>query len=466
MPDLRPCLLVYTFTFLLLTGCSATPAQHVPDATQVLEGRLFDSTSGEVIEEGVVVIVDDAVACSGARHGCEWPEETPVRTFENETLLAGLIDLHVHARPHYLGAFLPAGVTTVRDANNTLGLIHTLRTAASAPRIFASGPLLTTPQSVISQMSTTSGSLGDYPPEEIMPIHVEGTAEAEEAVETLAEAGVDLIKLYEHLSHETFEAAVTAARARGVPVAADLGMIFTQGLEGEVDIVEAARAGVTSIEHLSGLSLAYERRGGDPMAEELDEALLDEIATELAETDAAVVPSLAGLMQFANPRSLSLEGLPGADRLPPHFEEHWNQLLGWAEQEHDRFAAGLRLKQALLRRLHEQGMLIGAGSDLPAAPHLLPGAALHQELEALVMAGLSPTDALRAATSTAAAILGREDLGHLSPGAKADVVVVDGDPTEDILATRSIAAVWKDGEEINLESAWDAVEAQLEALGE
>lgn len=108
-------------------------------------------------------------------------------------------------------------------------------------------------------------------------------------------------------------------------------------------------------------------------------------------------------------------------------------------------------------------MLIGAGSDLLAAPYMLPGAALHQELEALVAAGFSPDEALQAATSNAAAILGHEEFSNLRRGARADVLVV-GDPTQDICDTRRILAVWKDGKKVEIEQAWRAVEAHLQEI--
>ena len=135
---------------------------------------------------------------------------------------------------------------------------------------------------------------------------------------------------------------------------------------------------MATIEHLSGLALAYQRRGGDPFAEEVGEA-------------------------------------------------------------------------------------IGAGSDLPAAPGMYPGWGLHQELEALVHLGMTPTEALRAATWGAAELAGRDDIGELSAAARADVVVVAGDPTREITDTRWLEAVWFGGEPVELDLAWERVIEALEA---
>jgi hypothetical protein len=97
-----------------------------------------------------------------------------------------------------------------------------------------------------------------------------------------------------------------------------------------------------------------------------------------------------------------------------------------------------------VRRLHEAGVPILAGSDAPN-PGTAHGASLHRELELLVRAGLPAESALRSATATAAEVFGLHDRGRIAPGLKADLVLVEGDPTRDVLASRRIVAVWKDG---------------------
>jgi imidazolonepropionase-like amidohydrolase len=85
-----------------------------------------------------------------------------------------------------------------------------------------------------------------------------------------------------------------------------------------------------------------------------------------------------------------------------------------------------------------------AGSDAPN-PGTAHGASLHHELELLVRAGLTPIEALRAATSAPARRFGLADRGRIAPGQRADLLLVAGDPTADILATRAIERIWKNG---------------------
>ena len=105
-----------------------------------------------------------------------------------------------------------------------------------------------------------------------------------------------------------------------------------------------------------------------------------------------------------------------------------------------------------VRALHAAGVPILAGTDAnetPAAPASPPfGSSLHDELELLVEAGLTPVEALRAATSVAAEHFGLDDRGAIAPGLRADLVLLDADPTVDIAATRSIRGVWIAGERV------------------
>src|SRR4029077_17342079 len=101
---------------------------------------------------------------------------------------------------------------------------------------------------------------------------------------------------------------------------------------------------------------------------------------------------------------------------------------------------------AAAKQLHDAGVPILAGTDAPA-PGSWNGVSLHGELELLVRAGLSPLDALAAATSMPASVFHLSDRGRIAPGLRADLLLVRGDHTEDIKASRDIVTVWKVGVE-------------------
>ncbi len=457
-------MIMRTTLALLMSSLLAACAAGGGDADQVLLGRLFDAERGEVIEVGVVVIHEGRVSCSGAVEACRWPESAPLQDYGDALMLPGLIDLHVHVRPHYFEASLAAGITTLRDANNSLAVVRELRALPRGPRLFAAGPMLDGPKSRLRQMVETAAPLGSGELDTLVPIIIDSPESARATVAALAEAGVDWIKLYNRLDSEAFAAAVGAAHEQGLQVMADVGMAITGGLQGaEMDLLQVAEAGTDTIEHLSGLALAYVRRGGDVMALALDETLLDELADQVAASGMRIVPTIGNSLQFAEPGALAWQDLPGAKVLGPYMADHWRRLEGMAGQARPLAAADRRLALAMLSRLHAAGVMIGAGSDLPAGPFMLPGAALHQELVALVEAGLRPVEALQAATWNAGRILGADDLGHLRAGARADILIVEGDPTVDISQSRRVRDVWFDGERVELDAIWQRLDAAYAA---
>jgi imidazolonepropionase-like amidohydrolase len=104
--------------------------------------------------------------------------------------------------------------------------------------------------------------------------------------------------------------------------------------------------------------------------------------------------------------------------------------------------------ETAIRQLREAGALILAGTDAPMTG-TVHGVSLHRELELLVHAGLTPLEALAAATSIQADVFGLQDRGRIAPGLRADLLLVEGDPGSDILATRHIRGVWKRGKPVN-----------------
>src|SRR5262249_23712801 len=108
------------------------------------------------------------------------------------------------------------------------------------------------------------------------------------------------------------------------------------------------------------------------------------------------------------------------------------------------------------RRLQSLGVPILAGTDAPSMG-VAHGVSLHRELELLVAAGLSPAEALAAATAAPAKAFGLSDPGRIARGLRADLVLLDGDPTADIKATRRIVGVWKGGRPIDRDAWRDRV---------
>lgn len=421
---------ILIMTTAALAGCAApVPPADVPaEPATVLRGRLIDGTGAAPIEDGVVVIRGERIACAGAASACRVPAGARVINAAGGTILPGLIDLHTHVwDAGMLSMFLPAGVTTVRDLHNTFENLAILDTVSGPrPRMLRAGPLIDGRQTWPGALIAT-----DVPA-------------AVRAVDTVAAHGVDVVKLYNGLSAEQIVAASAEARRLGKPVTADL-------LGSRVDALTAMEAGVQGFEHAGGFSQAYRGMGGDPEAFPLDSALVDSLARAVVRHRAYIVPTLIVAHQYASERRPSLAGVPLADRVPDHVHAFWSRgdaapaTMKHTFDLHERFAA------QLTRRVAALGGRVGAGSDLPN-PYVTPGGALHQELELLAGAGLTPLQAIRAATGGAADILGRDNLGVLAAGRIADVIVVGGNPAQDIRATRDVRTVIQNGRVLEMEA--------------
>ncbi len=235
---------------------------------------------------------------------------------------------------------------------------------------------------------------------------------------------------------------------------ADLGMVSTRGLSGaEVDLLQAAALGLDSLEHASGAALAYRRLGGDLEAESLDPALIDQMARALLSTDTALIPTLSVFHFTAETQSPDpvLTDLPlgdAAGTVRDGLDQQWrgvHQHFHANAESNSKARRDARVGAAVALRLAQLGGRIGAGSDTPAGAYNLPGGGLHLEMELMTRAGLSPLQALSAATGTAADILKRDDIGRIAVGRRADLLIVDGDPSRDIRDTRRLRHIVLDG---------------------
>jgi imidazolonepropionase-like amidohydrolase len=248
------------------------------------------------------------------------------------------------------------------------------------------------------------------------------------------------------------------ARARGVPVAAHLG---------RTTALQAAEAGVASIEHLSGIA---ESASDEParLLEAHDDFLggwtafelewprlspvrLEAVARQLIARGVVIVPTLALHEAFSRMADADLMREPALADVPPAvLRDAWNpaDIMGrarWTADTLARFKRTLPVLQRFVGLYAKFGGKIAAGTDTPQQ-FVVPGASLHRELELYVACGLSPAAALFTATQGAASLLGiQESVGTIGAGMAADFVLLDGDPLADIRNTRKIALVVKDG---------------------
>jgi imidazolonepropionase-like amidohydrolase len=401
-----------------LLSC-ARPA--APPQTFALVGvRVFDGE--RVLDEATVVVEGERIAAVGADVAV--PAGAEVIEGEGRTLLPGLIDAHTHCRgPEQLEEAAVFGVTTELDMMCPVPALSALREAAQKRPIAdlrSAGHPVTVP--------------GGHGTQYGLPVPVlEDLDGAEAFVSARIAEGADYVKLilddgsawgrpHPTLSPEQAVRAVAAAHAQQRLAVA------------HVATPDDARAALQA--SADGLMHLYVG-GAQP-----------ELAAQIAAQGTFVVPTLSVLRAVCEPH-VAGASLAADERLRPFLSpDALSQLRrGFARPPSDcsGFAAGVAA-------LHAAGATLLAGSDAPN-PGTTHGASLHGELALLVDAGLTPQQALTSATRAPARAFGLEDRGRIEAGARADLLLVQGDPTRQITATRDIVAVWVRGQRVPREPA-------------
>lgn len=413
------------------------PASPEPPASAAADNsfairdvRVFDGMG--VIESANVVVRDGRIAAVGADVAI--PEGFDAIDGTGKTLLPGLIDAHTHSWGNAQSDALRFGVTAELDMMGDARRIPSLRQQRTSYAHTAQADLWTAGAAV-----TAPGGHGTQFGLPVPTLAADGDAAA--FVAARAKEGSDYIKIIvEDMStHSATRRMPTIAPAQ---VAAAIEAAHADDRRALVhvstqdDALHAVESGADGLVHVF-----------------VDEPAGDVFVRTAKQRGAFVVPTLSVLAGIAG----TGEGakLAADPRLQPQLSAEQIALLESSFPSQQSRAALLPRVLDSVRRLHAAGVDILAGTDAgnPGTAH---GAAMHGELELLVRAGLTPSQALAAATSLPAKRFALDDRGRIASGLRADLLLVDGDPTADITATRAIARIWKNGYAIDRTLAADA----------
>jgi len=409
-----------------LTALAGIPGAHA-ETIYLTAARMIDPVAGKAVDKPAIVIKDDRIVSVGTAGSLAVPEDARKLDLGGETILPGLIDMHVHITSRHdkagyekLGISVPAqAVTGIANAWKTLQAgFTTLRNVGAngfadvavrdsinsgeniGPRLFVSGPLI--------------GATGGHCDENLLPFAYhdtkEGVADGVDAIRRKVREnhkyGADLIKLCatggvlskgdavgaQQLTYDEMKAAVDEAHMLGMKVAA-----HAHGTSG---INDAIRAGVDTIEHAS---------------------LADDESIKLAKAKGAVFD-----MDIYNDDFILAEGLK-MGMLPENIAKE--KTIGRQQRE-------------TFRKAVQAGVTMTFGTDAGVYPH----GDNARQFAKMVEWGMTPMQAIQAATSTAARVLGSlgNDLG-LAPGKYADIVAVDGDPLSNVAELEHVKFVMKAG---------------------
>ena len=411
----------------ILIGMLASRGGPDPDeVSAIVHGTVVPMDAERELPAHTILVRDGRIAWIGPDSLADVPPGARIVDAGGSWVLPGLADMHVHAGVEDLPVFVANGITTVREMNGTpahLALRAEIRQGRRAgPSLVVTGPLLAGAEQPWRHVLART-------PEE-------GRALAHDQ----AEAGYDAIKVYDGLSRETYDAIAAAADSAGIP--------FVGHVPEGVGLERVLEARQRSIEHVNQIAETL------PSA---DSGVLAEVAARIARAGAWVTPTLASV------EALSRRGTPWYEErlamrevglVDPGLVEWWRSLGAEAPDSAHQARRGAYVEgtRALVRALRDAGVPILAGTDTPN-PLMVPGFALHEELAALVAAGLSPYEALRAATAEAARFAeATEEFGTIREGARADLVVVAGDPLDDLETLRWPIGVMLRGEWLPRES--------------
>ena len=409
---------------LALLGCrrdepAVAPVKVEPDAILIKNVRLFD---GAEVQPRVSVLIRGGVV-DAIEPQIDEGQASTVVDGEGQTLLPGLIDAHVHVRvTQDLRTSASLGVTTVLDMLSSPS--HNRRWRREDPtrsRFYSSDLALTAPGGHGTQVGYEVHPVGD-------------AAEVPAWVSARVDEGADYIKLifddgYPSLGVEFARLSEESLRA-GVKSAHEAEKLAVVHIGSASEAATALEAGADGLAHTYLL--------GD-----LDGAEL----TRVAESSRAfVVPTLGVLMGLCDPESArSFAGLERVRAMATPSE--LGSLVGGFPLRADAQRPGCEAALESVGLFNKAGMSVLAGSDAgnPGTAH---GVSLHRELQLLVQAGLTPVEALSAATSASADAFGLSELGRVQVGLPADLLLVDGDPTVDIADTLRVQQVWIAGEPV------------------
>ncbi len=440
---------------LCLAACGAPasrPAQSVDVA--LTHVTIVDVESGELRADQTVVVRGSRIAWAGPAGEARVPAGARVVDATGRYVIPGLWDMHVHTSRegrarHFWPQFLAYGVTGVREMGSYLDTLQywraeARRPGAVAPRIVYSSPML-----------------DGNPPAWRHGYGVADSAAAVAAVDTMVALGFDFLKVYSRLPRDAYFSIARRARERGIP--------FAGHVPNAVTPTEASDAGQRSLEHLEGrvylqcvaggpalldAFLAANRAGAAPAAVNAARDRL--IQAERTEPDAAACrPFFERLVAngtWLTPTLTVTRGQNPSDELardprlrfvPPALARRWNEGRRPHSAEDRRREVNLARLAALAQAA---GVGILAGTDASDEAYVFPGSSLHDELVLLVEGGLTPLQALRAATLNPVRYLGAADsMGTVEAGRAADLVLLDANPLQDIRNTMRIFAVVANG---------------------
>jgi imidazolonepropionase-like amidohydrolase len=404
------------------------------DKIAIVGGTMIDATGRPPVSDSVIVIEKNRIVAAGPRSQVKIPKGATVIDARGKAVLPGLWDMHAHFNQVEWGpAYLAAGVTTVRDCGNEFEFEVAVRDAINSGR--GIGPRL-----------LLAGFIESDHPDDIGIIRANTPEEARAVVGRYKNAGFDQIKIYNSVRPDLVPV-ITAGAHR-------LGLTVTGHVPRGMNPFQAVEAGMDQINHIGFIYRAMTRTGanqqGAPPKIDLESAEARRDIQFFKEHGTVVDPTLANYELSLRSTDVPIESFePSIKKVA---KELIAPLRGSGVPPAEAANARTRFEQylALVGALHRAGVPIVAGSDT-----WVPGHTLHRELELYVKAGLTPMEAIQAATIVPARAMKMEkEVGTIEVGKRADLIIIDGNPLESVSNIRKVRRVVTNGRIYDCAQLW------------
>jgi imidazolonepropionase-like amidohydrolase len=427
-------------------------ALPAPEPVAIRHVSVVNVVNGRIQKDVTVLLADGAITAVGKKVPVE---KAKVVDGSGKFLIPGLWDMHVHccnADDHFFPLFLANGVTGIRDMAGPLDELKTCRTNVEngtvlGPRMVFSGPIVDGPKPVWPDISIAVGT-----PEK-----------GRKAVGTVQQGGADFVKVYSGLPRDAYFAIADEAKKRH--------MVFAGHVPELITAAEASDAGQKSFEHLLSVLIGCSSKEDELRTNAVPGRTQLQLAREILDSfdakKAAALwsrfrrnrtwqcPTLTAANALARADEPAFRNDPRLSCLPADILSVWDptktNFLWKAFKQDDWDANRLYFVERceIVGMMARSGVGILAGTDTPN-PYCFPGFGIHDELALLVKCGLTPRQALQAATINPARYFGWEKkMGTVEVGKAADLVLLDANPLEDIRNAAKINAVFVRGRHLD-----------------
>lgn len=407
-------------------------------ALAIVGAMLVDGTGKEAVNDSAVIIESDRITAVGPRAQVKIPKGATVIDAKGKTLLPGLWDSHAHFEQVEWGPiYLAAGVTTVRDCGNEFEFITAVRDAIKSGT--GLGPRLLLAGIVDGDSKMALGIIRANTPDE-----------ARAVANRYKNAGCEQIKIYSSVKPDVVAAIADEAH--------QLGLTVTGHVPTGMTTKQFIAAGADQINHIQYLPQLFVPADAKPQPGQLPTLNFDSPEAQasfqlLKERGIVVDPTMALMELITHPSETPVASFePGVAKVARELAGPLNNT-GAPAATAPRMGAIFTLWLNTVAALHRAGIPIIAGTD-----QAIPGYSLHRELELYVKAGFAPLEAIQAATIVPARALKLDkEVGTVEVGKRADLILVDGNPLQNISDIRKVKSVISGGRMYDPAQLWQSV---------